>query len=236
MKLCYNLPLGTPKFLDEVLRGDQVFSSMAECIGLGSGVGVCEMFSGIVKTTGAVTWVRQYGKERRVGIRPPAQWKLKPGESISVEGVCSTVQKVNGGSFEVTYMPETLRKTTLSGLQSKSRVNLERSLTLNSLIGGHLVQGHVDVVGRIVSIRPEETSKIYTFEIPRRLTRYLVEKGSVAIDGISLTVVDLGGLHFSVSLLDYTLRHTTLGAKGVGDSVNIEVDVLSKYVAKLLGK
>ena len=93
MKLCYNLPLGTPQFLDEALRGDRVFSSMAECIGLGSGVGVCEMFSGIVKTTGAVTWVRQYGKERRVGIRPPARWKLKPGESISVEGVCSTVQE-----------------------------------------------------------------------------------------------------------------------------------------------
>ena len=194
------------------------------------------MFSGIVETTGAVTSVRQAGKECRVGIRPPARWKLKLGESISVEGVCSTVQKVNGGSFEVHYMPETLRKTTLSGLQSKSRVNLERSLTLNSLIGGHLVQGHVDVVGRIVSIRPEGTSKIYTFEIPRRLTRYLVEKGSVAIDGISLTVVDLRGSRFSVSLLDYTLRRTTLGAKGVGDAVNIEVDVLSKYVAKLLGK
>ena len=153
-----------------------------------------------------------------------------------MEGVCSTVQKLNGHSFEVRYMPETLRKTTLSRLQRSARVNLERSLTLRSLIGGHLVQGHVDAVGRIVRIRREGKSRVYSFEIPRRLTRYIVEKGSIAIDGISLTVVKPAGNRFSISLLEYTLKQTTLGTKQVRDPVNVEVDVLSKYVARLLGR
>ena len=195
-----------------------------------------QMFSGIVKITEAVTSVKKHGTEQRVTIRRPPRWKLKQGESINVEGVCSTVQKLNGRSFEVRYMPETLRRTTLSGLQRSGRVNLERSLTLSSLIGGHLVQGHVDAVGRIVGIRREGKSKVYTFEIPRRLARYVVEKGSIAIDGISLSVVKPAGNRFSISLLEYTLQHTTLGTKRVGDRVNVEVDVLSKYVARLLGR
>ena len=195
-----------------------------------------QMFSGIVEITEAVTSVKKHGTEQRVTIRRPPRWKMKQGESINVEGVCSTVQKLNGRSFEVRYMPETLRRTTLSGLQRSGRVNLERSLTLSSLIGGHLVQGHVDAVGRIVGIRREGKSKVYTFEIPRRLARYVVEKGSIAIDGISLSVVKPAGNRVSISLLEYTLQHTTLGTKRVGDRVNVEVDVLSKYVARLLGK
>ena len=192
------------------------------------------MFSGIVEAKGAVSSVHKEGIERRVSIRRPPNWKLKLGESVCVEGVCSTVQKVNGRSFEVWYMPETLRRTTLSRLRQSDRVNLERSLRLHSLVMGHLVQGHVDVVGRIVGIHKQGKSRVFKFEIPRRFSRYFVDKGSVAVDGISLTVVKASGGKFTVSLLEYTLQHTTLGSKAIGDSVNVEVDVLSKYVAKLL--
>ena len=153
---------------------------------------------------------------------------------MNVEGVCSTVQKLRRSSFEVRYMSETLRRTTLSKVRCSGLVNLERSLTLSSLIGGHLVQGHVDAVGRIVKICRDGRSKIYTFEIPQRLLCYVVERGSIAIDGISLTVLNPSGNQFSISLLEYTLKHTTLGVKQVRDQVNVEVDILSKYVARLL--
>lgn len=192
------------------------------------------MFSGIIETAGSVTSVEKDGAERRITIRRPPRWKLRQGESVNVEGVCSTVQKLRRSSFEVHYMPETLRRTTLSQLRCSGLVNLERSLTLNSLIGGHLVQGHVDAVGRIVKIRRDGRSKIYTFEIPRRLLCYVVEKGSIAIDGISLTVLKPSENQFSISLLEYTLKHTTLGEKQIRDQVNVEVDILSKYVARLI--
>jgi len=131
-------------------------------------------------------------------------------------------------------MPETLRKTTLGGLKPGDPVNLERSLTLQSLIGGHLVQGHVDTSARIKSIRDEGEARIFTFLVPARFSRYIVPKGSIAIDGISLTVVEAGRSSFQCSLLAYTLGHTTLGSKGPGGQVNIEVDILGKYIERLL--
>jgi riboflavin synthase len=130
-------------------------------------------------------------------------------------------------------MPETLRRTTLGGLRREDRVNLERSLRLSSLIGGHLIQGHVDTTARIRSIRPEGEAKRYEFVIPRRLSRYIIEKGSIAIDGVSLTVVRSRPGFFTVSLLAYTLSHTTLGGKKSGDLVNIEADIVAKYVERL---
>jgi len=134
------------------------------------------------------------------------------------------------------YMPETLRKTTLGNLQPGDEVNLERSLTLQSLIGGHLVQGHVDTTAQVKRIEKEGEAKIYTFEIPAKFSRYVVPKGSIAVDGISLTVVNAKRSEFQCSLLAYTLSHTTLGGKRPGQQVNIEVDILGKYIERLLKK
>ncbi len=192
------------------------------------------MFSGIVETVSPVTRIEQARGQRIFHIRTPRGWKLQNGESVSVEGVCSTVQKTNGRVFKVVYMPETLRRSTLGEVGPGDGVNLERCLTLSTLIGGHLVQGHVDATARIVSVRPEGEAKIYEFAIPRPLSRYVVEKGSIALDGISLTVVKSRPGRFSVSFLAYTLARTTMGRKGPGDPVNVEVDILAKYLEQLV--
>lgn len=192
------------------------------------------MFSGIIETTSRVLAVEDFSGRRSAVIRKPRGWRLREGESVCVEGVCSTVQTVKPAAFQVIYMPETLRRSTLAGLRRGDFVNLERSLTLQSLIGGHLVQGHVDAVAQVVKARKDGAAMIYEFAAPRRILRYIVEKGSVAIDGISLTVARALRDGFTVSLLEYTLSHTTLGEKGHGSRVNIEVDVIAKYVEKLL--
>jgi len=195
------------------------------------------VFSGIVETTSPVLSLNNAEQQRILSIRKPRGWKLTDGESVCVEGVCSTVQGFNNkSSFRVVYMPETLRKTTLGDLQPGNPVNLERSLTLQSLIGGHLVQGHVDTRARIKRIRDEGEARIYTFEVPERFSRYIVPKGSIAVDGISLTVVEAKRSSFECSLLAYTLSHTTLGGKRPGSQVNIEVDILGKYIERLLKK
>lgn len=194
------------------------------------------MFSGIVETTSPVLSVSKARQQRIVTIRKPPDWKLQDGESISVEGVCSTVQGFNNGSFRVVYMPETLRKATLADLKAGDEVNLERCLTLQSLIGGHLVQGHVDTTARIKAVQNEGAARLFTFSIPARFSRYIVPKGSIAVDGISLTVVDATRSTFQCSLLAYTLGRTTLGGKRPGRQVNIEVDILGKYIERLLKK
>ena len=194
------------------------------------------MFSGIVETTSPILKISSARKQRVLTIRKPRGWKLKDGESISIEGVCSTVQSFDRNSFRVVYMPETLRKTTLGSLQMGDEVNLEKCLTLQSLIGGHLVQGHVDTTAVIKSIRNEGEAKLLTFGIPARFSRYIVPKGSIAVDGISLTVVEAARSTFQCSLLAYTLGHTTLGGKRPGHQVNIEVDILGKYIERLLKK
>ena len=194
------------------------------------------MFSGIIETISPIIKIQDSRGQRIFSIRKPRGWKLRVGESLNVEGVCSTVQKSLKQAFHVTYMLETLRKTTLAGLQLGEGVNLERSLTLASLIGGHLVQGHVDTTAQILSVKDEGEARIYEFGIQPQFSRYVAEKGSIAVDGVSLTVVDSRAGSFTVSLLAFTLSKTTLGRKGVGDSVNIEVDMLAKYVEKLIQK
>ena len=194
------------------------------------------MFSGIVETTSPVLSISNARQQRILTIRKPRGWKLQDGESISIEGVCSTVQSFDRNSFRVVYMPETLRKTTLGNLVTGNEVNLERCLTLQSLIGGHLVQGHVDTRARIRSIKNEGEARLYTFQLPTRFSRYIVPKGSIAVDGISLTVVEATRTTFQCSLLAYTLGHTTLGGKRPGHKVNIEVDILGKYIERLLNK
>jgi riboflavin synthase len=192
------------------------------------------MFSGIIEEKGRVLDVRGAGRERVVSVALPSGWRFANGESVSVEGVCSTVQKRTKAAFEVVYMRETLKRTTLGSLERGSPVNLERSLRLNDLVGGHLVQGHVDTTGTIRGIKEAGSSRIYEFQIPQRYMRYVVEKGSVAIDGVSLTVVATRARGFSVSLLAYTLERTTLGSKMRGARVNIEVDLMAKYLERLI--
>ncbi len=191
------------------------------------------MFTGIVEATSQILRVRQAAGQLRFAIALPRGWRLREGESVSVDGVCSTAQHTDSRCFEVVYMPETLRKTTLGERAAGHRVNLERSLTLRSLLGGHLVMGHVDTTAPIATIRDEGSAEIYEFTIAPRFSRYIVSKGSIAIDGTSLTVVESRSGRFSVSLLEYTLRRTTLGEKRAGDRVNIETDILAKYIEKL---
>ena len=194
------------------------------------------MFTGIIEDLGTVAAVKRSPAGAVLTIRttlPLARVTL--GESIAINGACMTVTGKGRGTFAMDISAESLRCTTLGELQPGDRVNLERCLTLDKLIGGHLVSGHVDGVGRLVSIKPEGGSRLYTFEVPAAQARYLVEKGSVAIDGISLTVFGIRGRRFAVALIPHTLKLTTLGFKRPGDTINIESDMLVKYVERILG-
>lgn len=193
------------------------------------------MYTGIIEDLGTVAKFKHTQKGAVLEIRtalPTA--KMKIGDSISVNGACLTVTEKNRGALKLDVTAETLRRTVLGDLKAGDRVNLERCLTLAQRINGHLVAGHVDGVGRIVSIKPEGDSRLFTFEIPTSEARYLVEKGSVAIDGISLTVFGIRKRRFSCALIPHTLKVTTLGTKGPGDRVNIESDMMAKYVERML--
>ncbi|HXV92103.1 MAG TPA: riboflavin synthase [Pseudonocardia sp.] len=158
------------------------------------------------------------------------------GDSIAVNGVCLTVVDPGGstgGTFTVELVPETLRRTSLSAAATGTRVNLERAVPAGGRLGGHIVQGHVDGVGTLVSRSPGERSDELTFALPAELERYVVEKGSIAVDGVSLTVAAVAPGGFSVALIPTTLAHTTLGERLAGDTVNLEVDVVAKYVERL---
>ena len=165
--------------------------------------------------------------------RPLARLRL--GESIAINGACLTVTAHHRRRFTVDVSPETLRRTTLGGLAAGSHVNLERALRVGDRIGGHIVQGHVDGVGRLLAIRREGNWFVYRFRGPRTLEPYLVEKGSIAVDGVSLTIFDCRGPAFSVALVPHTLAETTLGERRPGDRLNLEADVLLKHIAALVG-
>ena len=193
------------------------------------------MFTGIVEDLGTVESLKPTDQGAVITIltsMPTSEINI--GDSITVNGACLTVVAKSAGRFAMDVSAETLRCSVLGQLKPGSRVNLERCLTLDKLLGGHLVSGHVDGVGRIVSIRPEGDSKLFSFEVAPAQTRYLVEKGSVAIDGISLTIFNVRDCTFCVELIPHTLRSTTLGFKVAGDAVNIENDMLVKYVEKIL--
>ncbi|HVN64111.1 MAG TPA: riboflavin synthase, partial [Candidatus Binataceae bacterium] len=195
------------------------------------------VFTGIIKDLGEIERVAASRTGATITIRtalPTA--KIIIGESIAVSGTCLTVTRKARGKISADVSPETLRRTTLGGLKPGDRVNLERCLTLGKLLGGHLVAGHVDGTGRIVSIKPEGESKLYTFEIAPSGARYLIEKGSIAIDGVSLTVFGIRGRIFSAALIPHTLKATTLGLKRPGDAVNFESDMMAKYVEKILAE
>jgi riboflavin synthase len=194
------------------------------------------MFTGIIKKVSTVENISHKNESLFVAINIPKGWKVWLGQSISINGVCSTVQKILKENFVVEYMPETIKKTTVGNLQKGSLVNLETSMKLNDLLDGHLVQGHVDTTGKILDVKNAKKSKVLTIKVPTKFMKFIADKGSISVDGISLTVVDTGKDWFSVSLVSFTLENTNLGSVKVGDSVNIETDVLAKYIHKLMIK
>jgi riboflavin synthase len=193
------------------------------------------MFTGIVEERGRIASVEPLGDAIRMTIS--AQGVLdgtRHGDSIAVNGVCLTVVDVDANSFSADVMQETLDRSSLSAATAQAQVNLERAARLDSRIGGHLVQGHVDGTGTVIAIEPSEHWTLMRFSLPEGLGRYVVEKGSITVDGVSLTVVDAARDSFSVSLIPTTLQVTTLGDRRVGDRVNLEVDAIAKYVERLM--
>ncbi|GAB3182737.1 riboflavin synthase [Streptomyces incanus] len=194
------------------------------------------MFTGIVEELGEITAVETLDDACRFRLRGPAVTEgAKHGDSIAVNGVCLTVVDHEDDEFTADVMAETLNRSSLGALAVGSRVNLERPMALGARLGGHIVQGHVDGTGRILGREPSENWEIVRISLPAELSRYVVEKGSITVDGISLTVVDAGQDFFTVSLIPTTLALTTLGLKQSGDPVNLEVDVIAKYVERLIG-
>jgi riboflavin synthase len=190
------------------------------------------VFTGIVEEVGTVVAASP------VGLTVAARLVLEGvrlGDSIAVDGTCLTVTALGDGRFTVGLQPETLRRTTLEAARPGRRVNLERALLPTSRLGGHFVQGHVDGTGRLVGVRPEGGALVLRFAVPAEIARYVVEKGFIAVDGISLTVVEAEPEAFTVSLVGYTQTHVALLDKRPGDSVNIEVDILAKYVERFVG-
>ncbi|MEJ8646844.1 riboflavin synthase [Streptomyces sp. MS1.AVA.3] len=195
------------------------------------------MFTGIVEELGEVVAVENLGDSSRFRLRGPVVTEdAKHGDSIAVNGVCLTVVDTADGEFTADVMAETLNRSSLGALAAGSRVNLERPMALGGRLGGHLVQGHVDGTGTIVERTPGEHWEIVKIALPAALSRYVVEKGSITVDGVSLTVVDAEDDYLTISLIPTTLDLTTLGIKKAGEPVNLEVDVLAKYVERLLGR
>ncbi|MGH3328442.1 MAG: riboflavin synthase [Streptomycetales bacterium] len=203
------------------------------------------MFTGIVEELGEVAAVQRGGGGALIRIRGEVVAKdVRHGDSIAVSGVCLTVAALDtggtgdgtgdGGTFTADVMAETLDRTALGALVPGDPVNLERAVTPQTRLGGHLVQGHVDGVGRIVERAPGDPAELVGIALPPGLARYVAEKGSIAVDGVSLTVTGAAADHFAVGLIPTTLALTTLGRKGPGDAVNLEVDVIAKYVERLL--
>lgn len=194
------------------------------------------MFTGIVEELGEVVAIETLaGDAARLRLRGPLVCAdAGNGDSIAVNGVCLTVVEYGEGEFSADVMKETLDRSSLGALTPGAAVNLERAVTMATRLGGHLVQGHVDGVGVVVSRRASEHWELVEISLPPDLARYVVEKGSIAVDGISLTVAALGPESFTVSLIPTTLGLTTLGRRAVGERVNLEVDVLAKHVERLL--
>ena len=192
------------------------------------------MFTGLVEALAPVERIEVEGDGRALVVAAPFAAELAPGESVAVNGACLTVVAHDARTCRFQAGPETLRRTSLGELTPGQRVNLERALRVGDRLGGHLVQGHVDGLGRIASRRHQGEWEVVWFTCPAELAAQMVAKGSVTVDGVSLTVVDVTADGFSVALIPHTLAQTTLGFKGPGASVNLETDVLAKYVWKCL--
>jgi len=193
------------------------------------------MFTGLIQDVGKIQAVEPAGGGVRLTLSTRLDLaSLKIGDSVSVDGVCLTVVRMSGSAFTVEVSPETLRRSTLSAARQGEPVNLETALKMSDPLGGHLVSGHVDGTGEILEVILEGNSWRYRFGISREISRYLVEKGSVAVDGISLTVAECGDREFTVSVIPHTAQSTTLGKKKAGERVNLESDIIAKYVEKFV--
>jgi riboflavin synthase len=191
------------------------------------------VFTGIVEEVGVVASISENAMTVRASKVTDG---LKLGDSIAVNGACLTAISFTKTEFSVDLSPETIRRTGLGDLSQGRPVNLERALLVTDRMGGHIVQGHVDGTGRVMSTKPEGDSIIFRIRVPKRLNRYIVEKGFIAVDGISLTVVKRGASSFTLAVIPYTINNTNLAALSVGDRVNLEADILAKYVESLLDR
>ena len=187
------------------------------------------MFTGIIEEAGIV---REAGSSLLVEANEVLEG-MKAGDSIAVNGVCLTVTSLSAHGFVTDVMPETLRRSNLGRLHYGDKVNIERALAIGGRLGGHLVLGHVDDVGEVMKVTPEEDARVVSISAPARLMPYIVDKGFIAVDGASLTVTHVDGFSFGVSLVRYTLEHTSLGDRRPGDILNLEADIIAKYVEKL---
>jgi riboflavin synthase len=192
------------------------------------------MFTGIVEELGRVAALEETSDAARLRVLGCGLDDVSPGDSVAVNGVCLTAAQMHDDGFTADVMRETLLRSTLGALASGDPVNLERAVTPTTRLGGHLVQGHVDGVATVTARRPAEHWEEVDLVLPETLSSYVVEKGSITLDGVSLTVVAIAGDTVTVSLIPETLRRTTLGSRAVGDRLNVEVDILAKYVEKLL--
>ena len=193
------------------------------------------MFTGIIEEIGVVTGIARGAKSSRVTISANIIFSdLKLGDSVSTNGVCLTVSEMTHRTFTADVMHETLKYTSLAGLTSGTRVNLERAMAADGRFGGHIVSGHIDGTGVIRDIKRDDNAIIYTITASPDIVKYIVKKGSIAIDGISLTVTYVDNSSFSVSIIPHTLQETILADRKTGDCVNLEVDMLAKYIEKLL--
>jgi riboflavin synthase len=190
------------------------------------------MFTGLVEAVGELVERTTTGGGCRLRIASPLARELAPGDSVAVSGVCLTVVRVERDEMSAEVGPETVRVTTLGSLREGARVNLERPLRADSRLGGHFVQGHVDAVGEIEGIRAEAEFHWLTVAFPRRLAPYMVPKGSIAVDGISLTIAGLEDERFDIQIVPFTLQHTNLGRAEARDRVNLECDMVGKYVVR----
>ncbi len=209
------------------------------------------MFTGIIKKTSTIEKIYSKNNSLFASIKKEKNWPVELGQSIAINGVCSTVKSFDKNSFLVEWMPETIKKKTKKNYKKGTLVNLETSLNINTMLDGHLVQGHVDTVAKVVEIKSVKfkrrvsndvtrhdsvESKILKFKLPAIFMKFIADKGSVAVDGVSLTVVDTGRDWFTVSLVSYTIENTNFKNTKKGDLVNIETDVLAKYLYKLMKK
>jgi riboflavin synthase len=194
------------------------------------------VFTGLVADLGHVARVDRNGDGVRLTVESPLARELREGDSVAVNGVCLTAVGICGERFGADVMHETLRRSSLGDVAEGGRVNLELALRADARLGGHMVQGHVDGVGVVTGVRDEGFARVVTVEAPPELLRYVVEKGSIAVDGVSLTVAEVGDASFAVSLIPETLERTNLGAAAPGTPVNLEVDILAKYVEKLVAR
>ena len=193
------------------------------------------MFTGLVADLGRIATVERSDDGARLRVQTDLAGELSEGDSVAVNGVCLTATAVGAGAFEAEVMNETLQRSSLGDVQAGTEVNLELPLRATDRLGGHVMQGHVDGLGTIAGVQDDGFSRRVTVSAPPELMRYVVEKGSVAVDGVSLTVAELDSSSFTVSLIPETQQRTNLGLVGVGTRVNLEVDVLAKYVEKLVG-